>query len=294
MAGKVLCAVEPNEEARKVIETAAAVASAQSSTVEVLHVVKPLIHIYGDLNFTPLVEAEASIEAATREESLKTLESIAQEFGIDPANVNVRSGYPATEISRTAKDDKVDLVVIGVHNRTGLSRLLGSTTRAVINATSCSVLAVHPDHGSPTYDNLLVAVDTSKAMPEVFAHASSFTERASQTHVLSVVVPVGAAMAGMSPESFSSRWPLDDIQADILEKVRSSIATAMSDADLDKYELEVREGDPAEEIVGYAKSLSADLIVMGAGRRNILDRLLLGSTTHAVLNHAPCDIFVGR
>jgi nucleotide-binding universal stress UspA family protein len=269
-----------------------------------LHVVKPLITVYGDLNFTPLVETGAGIDQAAREEALTHLQALAQEVGIDPANVQVRLGYPADEISHTAKDDNVDLIVIGVHNRSGLSRLLGSTTRAVMNATSCPVLAIHPapdndekdneKNDSGKYNNILVAVDTSKTMSEVFAHASNFTGSDTHAHVISVVVPVAAAMAGMSPESFSSRWPLKDIEADILKKVHCAISSAMVEASLNEYDLEVRQGDPAEEVVDYATSLNADLIVIGSGRRNVLERLFLGSTTHAILNRTPCDVYVGR
>jgi len=303
MKPNVLCAVEPNAEARKTLATAAAYAHSRGWTVGVLHVVKPLITVYGDLNFTPLVEAGAGIDQTARSEALTHLQALAQEVGIDPANVQVRFGYPADEISRTAKDDDVDLIVIGVHNRSGLSRLLGSTTRAVMNATSCPVLAIHPDQdndhevsdkGNGKYTNLLVAVDTSKTMSEVFAHASNFTGSDTHAHVISVVVPVAAAMAGMSPESFSSRWPLKDIEADILKQVHCAISSAMVDASLNEYDLEVRQGDPAEEVVDYASSLNADLIVIGSGRRNVLERLFLGSTTHAILNRTPCDVYVGR
>ena len=41
MAAKILCAVEPNDEARRVMRTAAAQGKARGQAVEVLYVVKP-------------------------------------------------------------------------------------------------------------------------------------------------------------------------------------------------------------------------------------------------------------
>lgn len=46
-----------------------------------------------------------------------------------------------------------------------------------------------------------------------------------------------------------------------------------------------RDGDPAREILALGRSLNADVIVLGAHAKNGLERLLLGSTSDAVLHH---------
>jgi nucleotide-binding universal stress UspA family protein len=51
---------------------------------------------------------------------------------------------------------------------------------------------------------------------------------------------------------------------------------------------------PAEGLVRRAESWKADLVVMGCRGRTALGRLLLGSVTTQVLNHAPCDVRVSR
>jgi nucleotide-binding universal stress UspA family protein len=51
------------------------------------------------------------------------------------------SGDPATAIVRFAKDEGVDLIVMGTHGRTGLMRLLmGSVAEAVVRRATCPVL----------------------------------------------------------------------------------------------------------------------------------------------------------
>jgi nucleotide-binding universal stress UspA family protein len=52
------------------------------------------------------------------------------------------------------------------------------------------------------------------------------------------------------------------------------------------------EGDPATEIVGYARDARLDLIVMGTHGRTGLDRILLGSVAEKVLRDAPCSVLV--
>jgi nucleotide-binding universal stress UspA family protein len=52
------------------------------------------------------------------------------------------------------------------------------------------------------------------------------------------------------------------------------------------------EGDPATEIVRYAKDAGMDLIVMGTHGRTGLERLLMGSVAERVLREAPCSVLV--
>jgi nucleotide-binding universal stress UspA family protein len=54
------------------------------------------------------------------------------------------------------------------------------------------------------------------------------------------------------------------------------------------------EGYPADELVRYAEDVDAELIVVGSRGRGDLASLVLGSTSHRVVNHAPCDVLVVR
>ncbi|MGH7172393.1 MAG: universal stress protein [Gemmataceae bacterium] len=55
----------------------------------------------------------------------------------------VGEGDPAEEIFRAAQDLKADLIVMGTHGRTGLSRLLmGSVAEQVVRKAPCPVLTV--------------------------------------------------------------------------------------------------------------------------------------------------------
>jgi nucleotide-binding universal stress UspA family protein len=51
------------------------------------------------------------------------------------------TGDPAHAVVRLAKDEKVDMIVIGTHGRTGLSRMLmGSVAEAIVRRAECPVL----------------------------------------------------------------------------------------------------------------------------------------------------------
>jgi nucleotide-binding universal stress UspA family protein len=53
-------------------------------------------------------------------------------------------------------------------------------------------------------------------------------------------------------------------------------------------------GHPAAEIVAFAKSSGADLIVVGACGMGTLGDLLLGSVSDRVAHSAPCPVLIAR
>lgn len=62
----------------------------------------------------------------------------------------VLQGPPASAVLETLADGKHDLVVMGTHGRTGLSRLfMGSTAEKLLRAATCPVLTVRVEDPTP-------------------------------------------------------------------------------------------------------------------------------------------------
>lgn len=51
-------------------------------------------------------------------------------------------------------------------------------------------------------------------------------------------------------------------------------------------------GSPKKEIIKYAKDNDIDVIVMGSTGAGMIDKIMAGSTTNYVVNHAPCNVIV--
>ena len=66
-----------------------------------------------------------------------------------PVESVLRRGFAAEEIVETADEMGCDLIVMGTHGRTGLSRLLmGSVTENVLPNANCPVLVVKAAQGT--------------------------------------------------------------------------------------------------------------------------------------------------
>ncbi|WP_129114938.1 universal stress protein [Halegenticoccus tardaugens] len=92
--------------------------------------------------FGEMEELEAKADEATG-----AVAAAARERGIE-AREEIRVGRPHRVISRYADDEDVDLVVMGSHGRSGVSRaLLGSVTERVLRSTHRPVLVVDERDG---------------------------------------------------------------------------------------------------------------------------------------------------
>jgi nucleotide-binding universal stress UspA family protein len=60
---------------------------------------------------------------------------------------NVREGAPFVEIIRYAKDNEIDMIVMGTHGYSGIKHLiLGSVAENVVRKAHCPVLTIHPEN----------------------------------------------------------------------------------------------------------------------------------------------------
>ena len=289
----IVVALEPNEEGNHVFAAASRIASSQQRALHVINVVRPAITIYADLNFSPLTETALDWQRELLRENRAYLERIPELTDEHRANLTVIEGNPIYEISSAIDKNSASLAVIGVHNCKGFKRLLVSTTHGVLNSTHCDVLAIHPDGKSEGYSRVLIAVDTSDLLDLVLAKAARFCDGAARIDIVSVIVPLTQVFP--SPEAAIGLQPsFDLLTEDIKKQTRTKITAAAENAGLSSYTIDIRMGDPRDEVVAAANENESNLIVMGSNNRGAINRLLLGSTARGVLDHMPCDVLICR
>ncbi|HUJ63734.1 MAG TPA: universal stress protein [Kofleriaceae bacterium] len=113
--------------------------------VELPQAVRPDSVIVPDENGAPIDVRTFATSAAERH-----LEDIVQRLRKDgvTATFDVKLGHPVDEINKFVDDQRVDLVVMGTHGRTGFAHLLvGSVTERVVRTCKVPVLTVRaPEH----------------------------------------------------------------------------------------------------------------------------------------------------
>jgi nucleotide-binding universal stress UspA family protein len=121
---------------------------ARVTDVSVVAVIRPLASVAFADEISDLERQQADAEASTfRAAARSAVDTVAEEFAGWGPRVHklVRSGSPANEIIRLAKDVGAGLVVVAAGGR-GLSDvvLVGSTAQRVQHYAPCPVLVVRP------------------------------------------------------------------------------------------------------------------------------------------------------
>lgn len=135
-ANQILCPIDFSEYSEAAVGTASVLAGQDGGSVIFLHVVEPVTS-FGSGHSPYAMPTFDTMEVTSQLEEFKpTLEDVACE------HILVK-GDPADQIVRVAEQKKVDLIVLGTHGRTGLTRMLmGSVAERVVQRAKVPVLAI--------------------------------------------------------------------------------------------------------------------------------------------------------
>ena len=141
---RILVPTDFSDSARQALDWASTLAREFKAEILLLHVVENLTVGYAsDLFPVPMAEVYEEISGYARTE----LGKLAQELRTSGVAVTERlaQGTPSAEIIRIAKEEPVDLIVVGSHGKGLLDHaLFGSTTERVVRKAPCPVLTCRP------------------------------------------------------------------------------------------------------------------------------------------------------
>jgi nucleotide-binding universal stress UspA family protein len=132
---------------------------------------------------------------------------------------------------------------------------------------------------------IVVGYDGSDGAKRALERAASLCKNETNLLVVlaeSVVMPLKGALAVVDPiEAEEGKRALGEARSWLRER---GIAAELVEA----------HGDPVKAICGLAEDVHADLVVVGTRGHGTIGRLLLGSVSTGVVEHAPCDVLVVR
>jgi nucleotide-binding universal stress UspA family protein len=196
---------------------------------------------------------------------------IFQKLSIEVKKVGVDAGDPAGAILDFLAQHPSDLVVMATEGREGLPRLLkGSVAEKVTRAAGVRSLLVPADapgfvsveDGSLSLKRILVPVAETPDPNAAAEIATRTAEALGDPPVALHAVHVGERMPEVHlPENANWTWHQS-----------------------------TRQGDVIDEIIGAAREVSADLIVMTTDGRDSFRDLFRGSHVHRVVRDSPCPV----
>jgi nucleotide-binding universal stress UspA family protein len=140
---RVLVPTDFSDSARHALTYGVSFAEEYRAELLLLHVVETVPMGYASELFpVPMAEVFQQVSGYARTE-LARLSEVASQKGIAVRELVVQ-GKPSAEIVRVARDEAVDMIVLGTHGRGVLDKaLFGSTTERVVRKAPCPVLTCH-------------------------------------------------------------------------------------------------------------------------------------------------------
>ena len=203
-------------------------------------------------------------------------------------------GIPATEVLRFARQEDVDIIVMGAHNRedddTASSRVravIGNTMQKVAKAARCPVLIVNRPCNTcwRMFSNIVFCADFSKPADAAFQFAYNTVKEVGAKLYLFHVVDISNQLDGV----LSNQAAIEGRIAHAHEMMQKKYVSKMTD--YDNYQVDILEGTPYVEILKYARAKQADLIVMAHHTKDSDNEDAdIGSTVEQVVLRSACPV----
>lgn len=259
----VLCPIDFSDPSRAALAYAAAIADHFAARLTVLTVDDPLLaEAAANAGLVP------SLADETQQEIQRFCTEVLGEQITGPKQLEsrVRTGKPAVEILREARETGTDLIVMSSRGHTGVRKMFfGSTTERVLRETSVTVLVTPPQRPSGQaltdiarhVSRVLAPVDLTSASPRQVWFAARIAETLSIPLLIAHVVEpirIPTRVRFALPGADSTRRALAEEKMD---EIAASLPGHL------KIETIVLGGDPADEIVKLSEARHVNLIVMG-------------------------------
>jgi nucleotide-binding universal stress UspA family protein len=272
---RILCPIDFSEHSAAALRVAGGLARVFSAEVLVLHAQRFEAPVY--FTSAQLQALKTQLRRSLRSARKFVEDFTAQHLPEDVArSVRVVEQEPVEAILDMHKAWRADLLVMGTHGRTGLTRIrLGSVMESVLRQVAGPILTVGPGAKVPSLGairRVLTPIDFSKMSRETLQYSVDLAEQA------------GAEVTAVHILERAPERDLDQVANDLCDWVPPQARARCTVREV------VRQGTPADRIVAEAKRSRADLIVLGAKPRSYLDALVFGSTTETVIRTAPCPV----
>lgn len=298
MFGKILFATTAKPNSDNAAKVAFDLAFKNEARLYLLHVLglptRGFSHLVRDLKSGEDDQVDADYRAWVEEE----LDNVyaAQMEGMPAGSIvkHLAVGVPATEILRFARQENVDLIVMGAHNRedddsasSRVRTVIGNTMQKVARMARCPVLIVNRPCTTcwKLFSNIVFCTDFSKPADAAFQFAYNTAREVGAKLHLFHSFDISNALAGV----FAGQAEIERRLEQSREQMQKKYIARMGD--YDNYQVEIWEGTPYVEILKFARERKADLIVMAHHTKDVpAEEAAIGSTVEQVVLRSACPV----
>jgi nucleotide-binding universal stress UspA family protein len=280
MYKKMLVLLDGSKLAEVVFNYAQELAGRMNLCLELLQVVDPR-----DADQVPMRQAYIEHMAEVLQKKADQVRSqTGESLKCENAHGQVLVGYPAEEILKYVDENKVDLLMLSTHGKSGIKTWnIGSVANQVIHAAKIPIWIVPSElNEAVIFDKIprrtiVIPLSGDKIPEGVIPYAISIAKQRGAESEIALIYVDSLALSPVSHEGtqqiLERREALKKYLDDMAKTIRKDGVSARS---------EILVGNPAYEIIEYMKENPPQLIAMAAPRTG-LSKMVYGSVTEDVL-----------
>ncbi len=281
---KILVTLDGSDLAELVLPYAKELATAFNSEVVLLYVSEPAEQQYRHMHQLYIEDVAGQVKK-----------------GIKKVTPIVLDGSPAKEIIDYAEKNKVGLVIMASHGRSGIMPwAAGSVANKVLHTAKMPLLlvrAVKPPkqpQGKPILNRILLPLDGSEAGEAAVPYVQELMSRLGSEVILLGVVPPGKhirTVGGLDYVLYPEQ-DLEQVKAEArehLDRVYQQLKGKKG-----KVRIELKAGDIAREIISFAKKTRASLIAISSHGHSGIAKWVFGSIAHKIVQASKTPVLVVR
>lgn len=319
MFKRILVPLDGSERAERALPVAARLARSSGGSITLLRIATGAIDAAWSTVEAPILMKEAiDAEQARAADYLAQIAASPELAGIS-VQTHVQSGVPAQCILEAAREQQVDLILLGSHGETGLKRwVLGSVAQHVTRHSSAPVLVLHERGGVPTHLSLkdrqpvriLAALDGSPLAEAALAPAAYLSAALSAPARGALHLALVLPFPDLADTTRKGIVPAVREQAEMQARAYLDLITQrLSKGELASLNLQVTSSvtireDIAEALIGMAETGAfleggetfhgCYVLALATHGRSGVERWVMGSVTERILGATILPLLIVR
>lgn len=270
---KILVPVDFSETGLLALEHASFLARLTRAELLVVHVLPDTPYYLEIPDTALLLQNRETLNNIVLEKLDETAVRIRSQYGVVATTIS-REGRAAREIIELAKEENVDLIVMGTHGARGFEEFfIGSNAHKVVSMAQCPVITVQTHSKKLGFTNIIVPIDNSMHSREKVDVAVAFGNiYGAKLHIVGLLEEDDKAEAGK------------------LDIILNQVQHAFERENLTFSRKVVHGRNLAALALKEAKAIEADLIMVMTDHEQALNGIFMGPLAKQIINHSKIPV----
>jgi nucleotide-binding universal stress UspA family protein len=272
---KILVPTDFSELSMTALHYAAALANHSDAEIILLHVIQPYEHA---ATLKKVIDFESVVEKALEEKMQEISKQKSDLLGVK-IHVKIVQGKVFEEAEKFAKEESVDLIVMGTHGAGGVGSLeryvLGTNAYRIVHVSNVPVITIRKEQEKVSFKTIVLPLDMTKETKQKVDQA------------IKIAKVFGSIIHVVSVTSFFDeyRYNLSEIKVQLDE-----VADKVKSEGVPVKVARLRHDNVADSVMEYSEEINADLVVIMTREEGLVNELVLGSSARKIVSECKVPV----